>query len=109
MRRRCIIAKIALWALLVSDAVCGHYGGGYRSCAFFLSRGDYHWRCGGTLMPPKTESEQQGPESRPQFDGFGMFIAMDPPKHDVRATVASVAPRNSAVLERLIRERAGSI
>ena len=66
---------------------------------------------GGTPMPPKTESEQQGPESRPQFDGFGMFIAMDPPKHDVqRATVASVvAPRNLAVLEGLIRERAGSI
>ena len=36
---------------------------------------------------------------------------MDPPKHDVqRATVASVvAPRNLAVLEGLIRERAGAI
>ena len=47
---------------------------------------------------PKTESEQQGPEFRSQFDGFGMFIAMDPPKHDVqRATVASVvAPRESS-------------
>ena len=27
---------------------------------------------GGTPMPPKTESEQQGQESRPQFDGFGI-------------------------------------
>ena len=40
-----------------------------------------------------------------------MFIAMDPPKHDVqRATVTPVvAPRNLAVLESTIRERAGQI
>ncbi|MGI9327083.1 MAG: cytochrome P450 [Pseudomonadales bacterium] len=40
-----------------------------------------------------------------------MFIAMDPPKHDVqRATVAPVvAPRNLAQLEGTIRERAASI
>ncbi|MEM7081104.1 MAG: hypothetical protein AAF513_21015, partial [Pseudomonadota bacterium] len=40
-----------------------------------------------------------------------MFIAMDPPKHDVqRATVTPVvAPRNLAALEVVIRERAGKI
>lgn len=40
-----------------------------------------------------------------------MFIAMDPPKHDVqRATVQGVvAPRNLAQLESTIRERAGRI
>ena len=40
-----------------------------------------------------------------------MFIAMDPPKHDVqRATVSPVvAPRNLATLESTIRERAGAI
>jgi len=40
-----------------------------------------------------------------------MFIAMDPPKHDVqRATVTPVvAPRNLAALEGTIRERAGKI
>ena len=40
-----------------------------------------------------------------------MFIAMDPPKHDLqRATVQGVvAPRNLAVLEATIRERAGRI
>ena len=40
-----------------------------------------------------------------------MFIAMDRPKHDVqRATVTPVvAPRNLAVLESVIRERAGKI
>ena len=40
-----------------------------------------------------------------------MFIAMDPPKHDVqRATVTGVvAPRNLASLEGVIRQRAGAI
>ena len=40
-----------------------------------------------------------------------MFIAMDPPKHDVqRKTVQGVvAPRNLALLEPVIRERAGKI
>jgi cytochrome P450 len=40
-----------------------------------------------------------------------MFIAMDPPKHDVqRATVTPVvAPRNLSALEGTIRERAGRI
>jgi cytochrome P450 len=40
-----------------------------------------------------------------------MFIAMDPPKHDAqRVTVQGVvAPRNLAVLESTIRERAGRI
>ena len=40
-----------------------------------------------------------------------MFIAMDPPKHDVqRATVTPVvAPRNLAAMESTIRERAGNI
>jgi cytochrome P450 len=43
--------------------------------------------------------------------GMTMFIAMDPPKHDVqRATVSPVvAPRNLAQLEGTIRERAGKI
>jgi len=46
-----------------------------------------------------------------QWDGFGMFIAMDPPKHDLqRATVASVvAPPNLALLESTIRIRAATI
>ncbi len=40
-----------------------------------------------------------------------MFIAMDPPKHDIqRKTVSpAVSPMNLAVLEPLIRERAGKI
>ena len=40
-----------------------------------------------------------------------MFIAMDPPKHDVQRKAVSpiVAPANLAVLEGLIRERAQSI
>jgi cytochrome P450 len=40
-----------------------------------------------------------------------MFIAMDPPKHDVqRKTVSpAVSPMNLAILEPLIRERAGAI
>ncbi|MEM8766063.1 MAG: cytochrome P450 [Pseudomonadota bacterium] len=43
--------------------------------------------------------------------GIEMFIAMDPPKHDVqRATVAPVvAPRNLKNMEPLIRERCGKI
>jgi cytochrome P450 len=40
-----------------------------------------------------------------------MFIAMDPPKHDVQRKVVSpvVSPMNLALLEPLIRERASSI
>ncbi|TVS13366.1 MAG: cytochrome P450 [Gammaproteobacteria bacterium] len=40
-----------------------------------------------------------------------MFIAMDPPKHDVQrnTVVGVVAPRNLAQLEPIIRERAGKI
>ncbi len=40
-----------------------------------------------------------------------MFIAMDPPKHDVQrnTVVGVVAPRNLAQLEPIIRERAGRI
>jgi cytochrome P450 len=46
-----------------------------------------------------------------EFTGLSMFIAMDPPKHDVqRKTVnPAVSPANLAVLEPLIRERAAKI
>jgi cytochrome P450 len=54
-----------------------------------------------------------GPPKSAQNDGFQtrMFIAMDPPRHDVqRATVAPVvAPSNLAKLESTIRERAAGI
>ena len=54
-----------------------------------------------TLGPPVTMQESQMMRTP-------MFIAMDPPKHDVqRATVSPVvAPRNLATLESTIRERA---
>jgi cytochrome P450 len=57
-----------------------------------------------TLGPPVTMQESQMMRTP-------MFIAMDPPKHDVqRATVSPVvAPRNLATLESTIRERAGAI
>ncbi len=47
----------------------------------------------------------------PNPEGDFMFIAMDPPKHDVqRKTVSpAVAPANLARLEPIIRERAGLI
>lgn len=54
-----------------------------------------------------------GPPKSAQNDGFQtrMFIAMDPPKHDVqRATVAPVvAPSNLAKLQDTIRRRAANI
>jgi len=58
-----------------------------------------------TLGPPVDQVE------RPEDFQTPMFIAMDAPKHDVqRATVSPVvAPRNLAVLESTIRERAGKI
>jgi len=58
-----------------------------------------------TLGPPVAQIAQSGTFNTP------MFIAMDPPKHDVqRATVSPVvAPRNLADLESTIRERAGAI
>ena len=59
-----------------------------------------------------TEEEKEQQRIREEQMGpFGMFIAMDPPKHDVqRATVTPVvAPPNLAKLESTIRERAGKI
>ncbi len=58
-----------------------------------------------TVGPLKAEAE------RAKEFKTEMFIAMDPPKHDVqRATVTGVvAPRNLAALESVIRERAGKI
>ena len=45
------------------------------------------------------------------FQGLSMFIAMDPPKHDIqRKTVTpAVSPMNLKLLEPLIRERAAAI
>tara|TARA_R110002072_G_scaffold64_12_gene464 strand:+ start:7340 stop:8671 length:1332 start_codon:yes stop_codon:yes gene_type:complete len=57
-------------------------------------------------------SDAQPEENKQQdFAGFGMFIAMDPPKHDLqRATVTGVvAPPNLAKLEGTIRQRAAKI
>ncbi len=58
-----------------------------------------------TIGPLKELAEEASQFQTP------MFIAMDPPKHDVqRATVTGVvAPRNLAALEGVIRERAGNI
>lgn len=58
-----------------------------------------------TIGPLKSLEERAAEFQTP------MFIAMDPPKHDVqRATVTPVvAPRNLAALESTIRERAGKI
>jgi len=55
----------------------------------------------------RTEDEDRESE----FADLAMFIAMDPPKHDVqRKTVTpAVSPANLAVLEPLIRERAAAI
>ena len=66
---------------------------------------------GGLGGVPTQQPEGGASEKKQQWDGFGMFIAMDPPKHDLqRATVASaVAPPNLAVLEGTIRERAATI
>ncbi len=50
-------------------------------------------------------------EKNPEELNLSMFIAMDPPRHDLqRATVSGVvAPTNLAKLESTIRERAGKI
>ncbi|MBL4681969.1 MAG: cytochrome P450 [Pseudomonadales bacterium] len=62
---------------------------------------------GGLGGVPQANAE----DSDKKWDGFSMFIAMDPPKHDLqRATVTSVvAPQNLAILEDTIRERAAGI
>jgi cytochrome P450 len=62
----------------------------------------------GEAAAAQENSEQN---KQQDFSGFGMFIAMDPPKHDLqRATVTGVvAPPNLALLEGTIRERAGQI
>ena len=79
---------------------------------------------GGITLPPservvqKMLAEGGGPGSDSMFGGGPgsgagptMFIAMDPPKHDVqRKTVSpAVSPMNLAVMEPLIRERAAAI
>ena len=59
----------------------------------------------------ETGGADQAQNQEQDFAGFGMFIAMDPPKHDLqRATVTGVvAPPNLAQMEGTIRERAGQI
>ncbi len=69
---------------------------------------------GGLGGPPDQDNKQNESQGEPQeqkWDGFSMFIAMDPPKHDLqRATVTGVvAPANLAKLEDTIRERAARI
>ena len=61
---------------------------------------------GGITIGPLKKLEEQAAQFQTP-----MFIAMDPPKHDVqRATVTPVvAPRNLAALESVIRERAARI
>ena len=72
----------------------------------FVGGWDHHWRCGVTF---KTESSNKASPVR-----SSMVLVCSLPwirQSDVqRATVASVvAPRNLALLEGLIRERAGAI
>lgn len=45
------------------------------------------------------------------FQGMSMFIAMDPPKHDIQRKIVTpaVSPMNLKILEPLIRERAAKI
>ncbi len=64
---------------------------------------------GGPGQQPQPQAENSNQSQ--DFAGFGMFIAMDPPKHDLqRATVTGVvAPPNLAQMEGTIRERAGKI
>jgi len=67
---------------------------------------------GGTPLPKTTDPSPQQTTGEPRrFDGFGMFIAMDPPKHDLqRATVTGVvAPPNLAEMASTIRSRAADI
>ncbi|MDG1232534.1 MAG: cytochrome P450 [Pseudomonadales bacterium] len=60
----------------------------------------------GIALGPRVDAEPN-----PDDLGLSMFIAMDPPKHDLqRATVSGVvAPPNLAKMETVIRERAGKI
>jgi cytochrome P450 len=79
---------------------------------------------GGITLPPSAAAIQRmideggGPSASGPFTnpdnpdgGLPMFIAMDPPKHDVqRKTVSpAVSPANLAVMEPLIRERCAAI
>ena len=71
---------------------------------------------GGLGGPPdQDDSEEKGKDKgeakEQKWDGFSMFIAMDPPKHDLqRATVTGVvAPTNLAKMQDTIRERAAGI
>ncbi|MEG3126143.1 cytochrome P450 [Sphingomonas sp. GB1N7] len=57
------------------------------------------------MVPPLS------PGQTPALEGLAMFIAMDPPKHDVqrKAVSPAVSPTNLQVLGPLIRERAAKI
>lgn len=67
---------------------------------------------GGPAQQTEDKKDQAEQNNQQQdFAGFGMFIAMDPPKHDLqRATVTGVvAPPNLAQMEGTIRQRAAQI
>lgn len=55
----------------------------------------------------RTADQQQGSP----FQGMSMFIAMDPPKHDIQRKIVTpaVSPMNLQLLEPIIRERAAKI
>jgi len=64
-----------------------------------------------TPTPAKSDDAHSEVNKQQDFAGFGMFIAMDPPKHDLQRTTVTgvVAPPNLAKLEGTIRERAAKI
>ena len=67
---------------------------------------------GGVAGGPSSQQKTPRAKKRQQqWDGIEMFIAMDPPRHDLqRASVAAaVSPPNLAKLESTIRKRAGTI
>lgn len=79
---------------------------------FSSARGITVGGLGGSPNQPAADQQGEEPAKQQQdFAGFGMFIAMDPPKHDLqRATVTGVvAPPNLAKMEGIIRQRAGDI
>ncbi|MFP6805601.1 MAG: cytochrome P450 [Pseudomonadales bacterium] len=92
-----------LFSSAMGVTVGGLGGGGKQSGAAAKEQG--------AAAKEQEATDGSAAEQENKWGGFSMFIAMDPPKHDLqRATVTGVvAPANLAKMEAIIRERAGKI
>ena len=96
-RRSCsLLSRKRVRPLLVHHEIRRHHGGGHEPCRVLSE-----YSLGGITIGGGAAN----------VDPLPMFIAMDPPRHDIqrKAVTPVVSPANLEILGPVIRERAGKI